>query len=419
MILRPYQVTAIGRVRALFKRGVKRVLLCGPTGFGKTACSAEIIRASIAKGNRVLFVVHRREIILDTANRLNALGIPCGVILSGVKPTEAYVQVASIQTLAARGIVPPANLVIWDECHHVAARTYAALSAHYGASFHLGLTATPVRADGAGLGDAFDDLVIASTVAELQSIGYLSQCDAVCSRENSRSLASNEWDAWHEYAQGRHALIFVKHIARALEVVSNIPGSVAIHQATPKIERADSLKRFAAGDIPAIVNVYTLTEGTDLPIADVAILGKTFGHSAAYMQAVGRVLRGNKQSLIVDLGENVRTHGMPHAEREYSLGKDPMKHKPVTLAICRACGAVRRGIDTNCWRCGADYPAPKVVEVRKRSIERYTGGAISREMTAHKINSLASLRARATANGYKKGWIDNAFRGIFGHFPGY
>ena len=166
MILRDYQVRAIDLVRAEYRRGRKAVLLVLPTGAGKTATASQLIAWAVARGRRCLFIVHRREIVLDTARRLRAAGVPCGVVMSSEARTDAPVQVCSIQTLVAREQHPPADLLVWDEAHHCAAETYRAIRAQYPAAWHLGLTATPERSDGAPLGDAFEALVAPISVAE-------------------------------------------------------------------------------------------------------------------------------------------------------------------------------------------------------------------------------------------------------------
>ena len=102
MILRDYQERAIASVREHYRAGKKRVLLVGATGFGKTATASALMAASVQRGKRALFLVHRREIVLDTARRLRELGLRVGVIMADVEhDAGAPVQVASVQTITA------------------------------------------------------------------------------------------------------------------------------------------------------------------------------------------------------------------------------------------------------------------------------------------------------------------------------
>ena len=121
LALREYQTHAISLVRRAYLAGKRAVLLVLPTGAGKTATASELIRVAVGRGRRVIFLVHRREIVLDTARRLAGAGVPAGVVMADEPVTRAPVQVCSVQTLIARGSFPAAELVIWDECHHVAA----------------------------------------------------------------------------------------------------------------------------------------------------------------------------------------------------------------------------------------------------------------------------------------------------------
>jgi DNA repair protein RadD len=154
-VLRDYQVSAVEQLRAAFgvlEADRRRVLLVSPVGSGKTRLGAEIARLKVKNwGKKVLWIAHRTELIDQAASALTACGLSVGAIAAGSSlPPQPFapVQVASIQTLAARGRVPEADMVIWDEAHHASAKTYADLFAQYAAAQHVGLTATPERADG-------------------------------------------------------------------------------------------------------------------------------------------------------------------------------------------------------------------------------------------------------------------------------
>ena len=163
LALRPYQGDVINEARGKVAVGCRSVLLNAPTGAGKTVIGGAIIKAAVDKGSRVLFLAHRRELIDQAVAKLWALAIDAGVILAGrpARP-EQPVQVASVQALWARAFraskmqPPPAELVVVDEAHHVRARTYAQILEAYPAARILGLTATPCRGDGRGLGNVFD-----------------------------------------------------------------------------------------------------------------------------------------------------------------------------------------------------------------------------------------------------------------------
>ena len=174
--LRPYQQHLLEQLAAAPD---KRILIVCPTGGGKTVVAAALMASS---SRRALMIAHRREIVNQTSAKLTAFGVHHGVIQAGdddrLRPMAA-VQVASIQTLHARAIrsatmrMPLADIVVIDEAHHSCAMTYQRVLAAYPDATVLGLTATPCRADGRGLGGIFDTIIEAPQVPDLIEQGYL------------------------------------------------------------------------------------------------------------------------------------------------------------------------------------------------------------------------------------------------------
>jgi superfamily II DNA or RNA helicase len=178
--LRPYQVEVIAEFERTVAAGQRRIILVAPTGAGKTVIAADIIKAATSAFKFVLVVSHRREIIAQTSAKLHGFGISHGIIRAGFPPRPMEsVQVASVQTLHARAIrtnrmqLPPAHLVVIDECHHCPAKSYRKIVDAYPDATLLGLTATPCRGDGRGLGGIFETIIECPQVAELIEQGYL------------------------------------------------------------------------------------------------------------------------------------------------------------------------------------------------------------------------------------------------------
>jgi DNA repair protein RadD len=175
--LRPYQTDITAEFEAHVGRGDRSILLVAPTGSGKTIIASAIVAGS---DRRVLMVAHRREIVNQTSDKLTACGVSHGIIQAGdekkLRPTAA-VQVASIQTLHARAIrsttmpMPLADLLIIDEAHHACAMTYQKVLGAYPDAIVLGLTATPCRGDGRGLGGIFKTMIECPQVPELSGQG--------------------------------------------------------------------------------------------------------------------------------------------------------------------------------------------------------------------------------------------------------
>jgi DNA repair protein RadD len=123
---------------------------------------------------------------------LYGYGIEHGIVAAGlVANPDRPVQVASIQTLWTRAMrlarmpLPPADLLIIDECHHTPANTYRKIIAEYPNAVLLGMTATPCRGDGRGLGSTFDVIVECPQVAQLIAQKYLVRTRVCAGRSRS------------------------------------------------------------------------------------------------------------------------------------------------------------------------------------------------------------------------------------------
>jgi superfamily II DNA or RNA helicase len=421
--LRDYQVRAIDLVRGEYRRGRRAVLLVLPTGAGKTATASQLIAWAVARGRRCLFLVHRREIVLDTHRRLVAAGVACGVVMAGEASVDAPVQVCSVQTLVAREQHPPADLLVWDEAHHCAADTYREIRAQYPAAWHLGLTATPERSDGAPLGDAFEALVAPISVAELVEAGHLAPIDVVAPPTRLQSaIGATPADAWREHGGGRPAVIFTGTIAESRECVAAIGERAAhIDGSTPRRERDEILRRFERGDLDVVSNCAVLTEGWDSARAEVCVLARGCGSLPVYLQTIGRVRRtgGNtaKRCLLLDLAGAAHEHGMPDEDREWSLVEGQAKRRSdrEALSTCLHCGAVARYASrgARCRRCGQPWPEAERVEVRRQQLAAVVPSSTRREREVE----LERLRQIARARGYKDGWIGVRFKEKFGFWP--
>ena len=180
--LRPYQHDVIADFERACAAGKRRIMLVAPTGSGKTVIASAIIKQAVAQYRNVLVLAHRREIIAQTSAKLHASGVAHGIIQAGfdhLSRPMAFVQVASVQTLTARAVrtermeLPPADLFVIDEAHHTPAATYRQIIDLYPDAMLLGLTATPCRGDGCGLGGIFETLIECPQIAELIAHGYL------------------------------------------------------------------------------------------------------------------------------------------------------------------------------------------------------------------------------------------------------
>lgn len=392
---RAYQAEAIERVREILrKRPTARILCVLSAGGGKTIVAAKFIESAVKKGRKPLFVAHRRELISQPFDRFIRAGLDpeqIGIILAGVelpsrrkRPTKpiddmtaseiweaharrrpaAPIQIGSIDTIAARKLVPESDLVFVDEAHHAVAKKYVDLLALYRDVPVVGLTATPMRADGRGMNEVFDELVVIREPHQLREAGYLCDATAFSTREvadlsglkvgRSGDYSAEEIEEvmdkpelvgdivrhWLQRANGVSTIVFAASIEHSRHIVEQFKaaGVKAEHLdgTTALGERWDILKRLATGETTVVSNMGVLTEGFDSPRVKCVVLARPTASESLYIQMVFRGLRPfeGQRAIILDHGSNIVTssgalkHGLPFQERQYSL--EPRKKKRKT-----------------------------------------------------------------------------------------
>lgn len=175
MILRRYQGRMLDETRANIAAGKMRNVMVSPTGSGKGTIATEIIRGAARHGSKIGFLVNRRELVKDMSRRLDHLGVEHGVIMANHPRRRPWlpVQIASVDTLRRKPVLPHFDILIADECHFALSDGWLDLFAKYPDAAVIGMTATPIRADGQGLGRFFDAMVLGPSVQELIDEGNL------------------------------------------------------------------------------------------------------------------------------------------------------------------------------------------------------------------------------------------------------
>jgi superfamily II DNA or RNA helicase len=463
-VLRPYQTDAIDDVEQAIAEGARKILLVCPTGGGKTIVACELIRHAIAQYQRALFLAHRREIINQTSAKLTANGITHGIIMAGVDPRPmASVQVASIDTLRARAMnstaipLPPANVVIFDEAHHCRAQTYRRLIEAYPDAIILGLTATPARGDGRGLGNIFQVMIETPQIAELIALGFLvgtkvyapvdpnltgvrtQSGDYVISqlsqRMNTDKLLGNVVYDWLKHSERRRTVVFACDVAHSVHIRDEfLKANVRCEHLdgkTPIKDREAILARLASGETEVISNCQVLTEGWDCPEMGCCVLARPTKQMPLYRQMIGRALRpasGKQNAIILDHSGAVYRHGLPEDRVEWTLDVDRRAEAPAhkrrqlgaesRLRTCPACEALMMA--PPCANCGWK-------PVQRGQYRRFADGelglvvggrATAQQYTADDRSRWhAMLTAIANERSYKPGWIAHQYKQKFGAYP--
>ena len=465
--LRAYQVQVKDDVQRAVETGRKHVIAVAPTGSGKTIVAAEIIKEAVANGKRVLVLAHTREIIRQTSIKLYGYDIEHGIIQAGlVANPERPVQVASIQTLWTRAMrlermpLPPAEWLIIDEAHHCPAQTYRTIIDAYPQAVLLGLTATPCRGDGRGLGNIFDIIVECPQVAELIEQKYLvrtrvyaptnpdlrgvetRQGDYVelqlAGRMDRDNLVGDIVSHWHRYGERRKTVCFAVNVAHSIhlrdEFIKSGVRAEHIDGGTPKPERDAALTRLQTGETELITNCMVLTEGWDMPEVGCGILARPTKKMGLYRQMVGRLLRpapGKCNAIVLDHSGAVFRHGFVEDNVEWTLDPEKRSESPThaarlnsgyssRLLECSQCSSMRVAGEP-CGHCGfLPQRPPKPITFRDGDlslVNRTTRTATNISDPAERLRWHAMLTHIAAQRGYRSGWVGHKFRERFGTWP--
>ncbi|MGW0865771.1 DEAD/DEAH box helicase [Streptomyces sp. NPDC002611] len=339
---RPYQVDAIKALRKGWAAGATRLAVVLPTGAGKTVVFSHLAHQMLENlgGRRVLVIAHREELIEQAAAKLLAVDpmLRVGIVKAQRDDHhDADVIVASVQTLAVekrRQAIRDIGLVIVDECHHAAARTYMDVLAHFGAWDGVpvaGFTATMTRTDG-GLAEVWEDVAFRMDILDMITDGYL--CDVRGKRitvdtldlDKVRTRGGDLVDgqlgqaledsgaldaiakAYVDHASDRPGVVFTPTVAtaQAAAVALRAVGITAapVWGDMGRDERRATLAQYVAGEVQVLTNCMVLTEGFDAPHTSCVVVARPTKSPGLYVQMVGRGLRpapGKRDALLLDV----------------------------------------------------------------------------------------------------------------------
>ena len=436
--LRDYQRTAVDAAK---ERLSENPILVAPCGSGKTTCAATLVKELAVP---TLWLAHRKELIDQAANELSAHGLTTGIIMSGYPRFPlAQIQVASIQTLVRREM-PRAELIVIDEAHHVAADTYQTILQEYSFTPRLGLTATPFRLDGRGLGELFGEIIVAAYTDELCDAGVLHRpkvwaskspdlrglkivagdynLKGLAERTNTDELNADIVKTWLKHAQGRRTVVFAVDIAHSQAIAQAFQGAgVAaehIDGRTSGEERDAILDRLRQGKTKIVSNCMILTEGWDLPALECAIIARPTASLNLHIQCIGRVMRacpGKDGALVLDHTGNHHVHGLITRRLNYTLGNEKVGHaEPLGLRRCRGCGLFFEINSFACPECGW---TPSADDVRRERPDIHGAGELAEfddSSFEYRREVWNLIEAERQAMGYKPGWSYYRFQERFG-----
>ena len=454
--LRPYQTDLIGEVYQAYRDGFRNVLAVMPTGAGKSIVVSQIVLDGHQQGLTECVIAHRNELVSQMSLHVARRGIPHRIIASRstiaqitaehrrefgrsfVNP-DARCSVVSVDTLKAR----KDDLDTWaqqvqrwtiDEAHHAVGNAdreknkWGEAIAMFPNAYGLGVTATPRRADGVGLGrwqsdgspgdGPFEKMIVGPSMRDLIDMGSLSQYEVLVPEsdfeiDESKIANSGDWstqrmreaskrshivgDVVTEYlrrAPGKRAICFATDVETSNEIAQRFNdagvAAASVSAKTPTEVRNDYIRRFRDGRITVLVNVDLFGEGFDVPAVEVVIMARPTASLAVYLQQFGRALRpmdGKPFGLVIDHVSNWKRHGFPDKPHIWTLDRRDKRAKrepdpdDIELTSCKSCSRPYEKVHAICPYCGEAPPAPAG---GGRSIEQVDGDffLLDREMVA-------------------------------------
>lgn len=421
MELRDYQQDLITGVHNAWAEGYKRPCIVLPCGGGKSIITADMAKRTTERGKNVLFLVHRQELCEQISNTFTEYGVNMDCCHIGM-----------VQTVTRRldKIQCPA-LIITDENHHCLANSYKRIYEHFN-TYCVGVTATPVRLNGGGLGDINDKLIIGISAKELIRRKCLAPYDyyappvADLSGIKSRGgdYAAEDIEAaldkphiygdviknYMQLADGVKAVCYcatVKHSRDMAEAfrAAGIPAE-HIDGNTPKTQRADVIRGFREGSIKILCNVDLISEGFDVPDCGASILLRPTKSLTLYIQQAMRCMRyqPGKKAIIIDHVGNVHRHGLPDSDREWTLDPKPPSKKKNTVSVrqCTECFYTHAPAPV-CPNCGHVYEVKQQAtpkEIREAKLQQI----VSAYTAPAECKTIQELYAYAKMKGFKPGW---------------
>jgi superfamily II DNA or RNA helicase len=438
MVLREYQKKSVTDLREAFKR-YKSICYTLPTGGGKTAIFS-FITSRISESNRSVYIlVHREELLLQASKKLAEFNIPHGRLSPAFSQTRDKIQVCSVQTLVNRlKYFPEPDLIIIDECHHAVSSSYKKILDFYPNSKILGVTATPERMDGRGLSEIFQILITGPTIQELTDYNFLSPSKVFAPQQidfssvkiiqgdyskgeisnliDTPTITGNAIQQYLKFASGKHGIVFCCSIKHANDVANDFNSAGIPAKCIDGTLDRYTRKRIIEGlgiDYKILTSCDIVSEGTDIPSIEVAILLRPTLSLGLYLQQVGRCLRtypGKEHAIILDHVGNVFRHGLPDENRDWNI--DSVKRtkknieKQIPIRQCKTCYTVYRPNLRFCPNCNS------IAEVEERTPEMVDGELeeiqqiekLEKRKAISQAKSLQQLQEVAKKFGYKPGW---------------
>lgn len=370
--LRAYQQELVDKIKCSLRDGNKSVVSVLGCGGGKSIIQADISRAATNKKNRVLFLVHRKELCQQIYDTFKNYGVDMDLC-----------DVAMVQTTRRRiSKLPDYDLIITDEAHHSTAKSYVSIYNNFPSVVRLGFTATPIRLNKGGLGDVYEDLVVSvstqwlienhylapykyysvklADTSKLQTVAGEYKQDEVAALMQDKEIYGDTVKQWEQFAKNKKTIVYCASVEASIRTAEHFVESgysaVSIDGNTPKNQREKMINDFREGKITVLCNCELFGEGLDVPDCECVVLLRPTKSLTLFIQQSMRSMRymPNKTAIIIDHVGNCYLHGLPDDEREWSLAPKHKQENIVKIRECKNCFAVYPPTLNRCPYCNAE-----------------------------------------------------------------
>ena len=409
---------------------------------------AEIARRTTKNNNRVMFLIHRKEVLDQAVKTFRNQGVNPDLLTAGM-----------VQTLTRRvDKLPTPSVILVDEAHHALAKSYQRILKQFPKAIVLLFTATPHRTGRTQLDQIADDIIVGQSIHELTDKGFLApfryfqppnDFDSKLLKRSSTGDFTNESmqeamstkifghivKQYKRIADGMQAVVYTYSIDSAVEIARkfNSEGisAVEVDGTTSKEKRDLAVRKFREQEIKILVNVNLFTEGVDLPNVDCVIMARPTASLALYLQFSMRCLnpRPGKTAIIIDHANNFKQFGYPDDDRDWKKAIKSGKQKSkflltdsgISITTCDYCFAVVKASEVKNGKCPICGKPIKVHEAKPVSDVDLVEATKERQNLIHEIvksdllksvanknvselHTMKELQAYGKLHGYKKGW---------------
>lgn len=450
--LRNYQTETIEQIYKSMKRGHKRIIVQQPPRVGKTVIMAEIARRTTAKGNRIMFIIHRKEVLSQAVKTFQKQKVNIHLATMGM-----------VQSLTRHvNELPTPQLIFVDEAHHALAKSYRRILDSFPNAYVLYFTATPVRTGHDQLDQVADDIIVGKSIKWLTEHHFLApfhyyglgDIDRSKLRKQNGDYSTESMDEalshqiyghivqqYQRLANGKQAVVYCHSIESAKKVTEQFK-SIGVQAAeidgnTEAQTRDRLVQQFRDQHLMILVNVNLFTEGVDLPNVDCVIMARPTSSLSLYLQFSMRCLnsRKGKTAIIIDHVDNFLNFGLPNNDRDWKqaiVTKDKRKSKAndetgPAIAQCNYCFGTFYRTDIHngcCPLCGRELKTEtkdyKIVNVdlqeikeneavkhRKAMIQKILNDQVMANVadkSPGQLHTLKEFQAYAQLHNYSAGW---------------